>query len=65
LYQGVLKYELVIHNIKFPEELRLIEKQGIKIYRLADIVKNLSAGQTIIQSAAGSALLELVMLGCE
>jgi hypothetical protein len=65
LYQGVWKYELVIHNIKFPEELRLIEKQGIKIYRLADIVKNLSAGQTIIQSAAGSALLELVMLGCE
>jgi hypothetical protein len=63
LFQGEWKYELVLHKVKFPEELKLIEKHGIKIYRLDEIVKSLSKGQTIIQSAAGSDLLELVMLG--
>jgi hypothetical protein len=65
LFHGDWKYELVIHNVKFPEELKLIEKHGIKIHRLDDIVTSLSGGQTMIQSAAGSDLLELVMLGHE
>jgi len=38
LYQGEWKYELVIHHIKFPEELNLIEKHGIKIHQLDEIV---------------------------
>jgi hypothetical protein len=65
LFQGEWKYELVVHHVKFPEELKLIEKHDIKIHRLDDIVASLSGSQTIIQSAAGSDLLELVMLGRE
>jgi hypothetical protein len=65
LFQGEWRYELVIHNVRFPEELELLEKHGIKIHRLDDIVKSLSENKTIIQSAAGSDLLDLVMLGRE
>ena len=63
LFQGEWKYELVIHHVRFPEELELIEKHGIKIYQLDDIVMSLSKGGTLIQSASGSDLLELIMLG--
>jgi hypothetical protein len=65
LFQGEWKYELVIHHVKFPEELVLVEKYGIKIHRLDDIVMSLSEGGTLIQCASGSDLLELVMLGRE
>jgi hypothetical protein len=63
LYQGEWKYELVIHRIRFSDELDLIEKHGIKVHRLDDIVASLSSGSTVIKSASGSDLLELVMLG--
>jgi len=65
LFQGEWKYELVVHNIKFPEELELIEQHNIKVHRLDDIVMNLAEGKTIIRSASGSDLLELVILGRE
>jgi hypothetical protein len=65
LFQGEWKYELVIHHVKFPEELDLIKNHGIKIHKLDDIVMSLSKSKTIIQSAGGSDLLELVMLGRE
>jgi hypothetical protein len=63
LFQGEWKYELVIHHVKFQEELNLTEKYGIKIHRLDDIVGSLSEGGTFIHSASGTDLLELVMLG--
>ena len=65
LFQGEWKYELVIHRVKFPEELDLIEQHGIQIHRLDDIVKSLSEGGTLLRSASGADLLELVMLGRE
>lgn len=63
LFQGKWKYELVIHHVKFPEELDLLEMHGIQIHRLDDIVANLSEGRTIIQSASGTDLLQLILLG--
>jgi hypothetical protein len=63
LFPGVWKFELVIHHVKYPDELDLIEKLGIKIYKLDDIILSLSESKTIIQSAGGSDLLELIMLG--
>lgn len=65
LFPGEWKYELVIHRVKFPEEIKLLEKHGIKIHKLDEIVSTLSGNQTVIQSAAGSDLLELIMLGRE
>lgn len=63
LFQGEWKYELVIHHVKISEEIDLIEKHGIKIHRLDDLVKSLSEGKTIIQGASGSDLIDLVLLG--
>jgi hypothetical protein len=63
LYPGEWHYELVIRKVKYPEELKLIEEYGIKIHRLDDIVFSLSNDKTIIPGAAGSDLLELVILG--
>jgi hypothetical protein len=65
LYSGDWTYELVVHRVKFPEELQLLEKHGIKIHKLDEIAASLSGNRTIIQSAAGSDLLELIMLGRE
>ena len=62
--KGVWKYELVVHHVKYEEELRMVEKHGITIHRLDDIVKSLSGrGKSLIQSASGTDLLDLVMLG--
>lgn len=65
LYQGEWIYELVIHHVKFQEELDLIEERGIKIHHLDDIVISLSKQDTLIQSASGTELVDLVMLGRE
>ncbi len=63
LYKGEWKFELVVHHVKFDEELKLIEKHGIKIYQLDEIIESLSENKTPIQSAAGADLLDLVRLG--
>jgi hypothetical protein len=63
LYPGEWQLELVIHHVKFEEELRLIESHGVTIHRLDDIIKELSMRETIIPSASGTDLLELIMLG--
>lgn len=65
LYPGAWTFELVVHRVKFPEELELLAGHGITVHRLEEIAASLSRGRTTIQSAAGSALLELIMLGRE
>jgi vacuolar-type H+-ATPase subunit E/Vma4 len=64
LYPGNWKYELVIHRVKFPEEVKLVEKKGIKIHKLENIVLEFGKDEkSRIPSASGTDLLELVMLG--
>ncbi len=66
LYPGKWNLELVIHKVRFPEELEQLKSHGILIHNLGKIVRELSEGpNTIIQSASGSDLFELVMLGRE
>ena len=66
LYHGNWRFELVVHQIKFPQELDLLREQGILIHNLDEIVASLSDKKaTIIPSASGSDLFELVMLGRE
>jgi hypothetical protein len=64
LYQGEWKCELVVHRVKFPDELALIEQRGIKVHRLDDIVKSLSDDNTLVRCASGADLVELVRLRC-
>ena len=65
LYPGEWGFELVIHNLRFPQELDFIREHGIKIHKLSEIVASMSKNQTNIKSASGSDLLELIMLGRE
>jgi len=61
LYPGNWKYELVIHKIKYDNEIEVIKRKRIKISYLSDIIKSISKPKnTIIQGAAGSSLLELI-----
>jgi len=61
LYPGKWKYELVIHKVKYVAEIAAIKKRGIKVSYLSDVIKSMSKPEsTIIQSAAGSSLLELI-----
>jgi hypothetical protein len=63
LFRGNWKFELVVHQVKFQDELKSIEKHGILIHRLDDIIAELSSSKTIVPSASGSDLLELILLG--
>lgn len=63
LFLGQWKYELVVHRVRFAEELRLLEREGITVHRLHDLATSLSRGATPIQSAAGADLLNLISLG--
>jgi len=62
LYPGKWQYELVVNEVRHPDELSYIKKEGIKIVRLPDIVEQLRSSKTCIKSAAGRDLVELVML---
>ncbi len=63
LFGGQWQYELVVHRVRFPEELAMLRARGITIHQLDDIAGELASGQTLIQSAAGGELLELILLG--
>ena len=65
LYPGKWQYELVVNEVRHPEELPFIEKEGVKILHLSDIIEELSSSKTCIRSAAGRDLVELVMLEAE
>jgi len=62
LFPGKWQYELAGNEVRHPEELSLIEEEGIKILRLSDIIEGLRSGTTTIKSAAGKDLSELVLL---
>ena len=62
LCPGPWSYELVVHKVKHPVELRLIEAEGVKVHRLADVIRDLASSETVIRSAAGASLVDLVML---
>lgn len=66
LFRGDWKFELVVHQVRFEDELKLIEEHGILIHRLDDIILELSSPKTVVSlssGASGSDLIELIMLG--
>ena len=62
LAAGPWAVELVVHLIKYPEELEYIESCGVRVHRLAQIIDELVGTENLIASAAGSALVDLVRL---
>jgi hypothetical protein len=54
--------ELVVHNVKHHRELEFIAEAGITVHRLADIIADLKRNQMAVQAAAGSHLVDLVVM---
>ncbi len=57
--------ELVIHNVKSEDEVRLIEQAGIKVHRLKKLIEELQHGKFMISYAAGANLTDLINMGSE
>lgn len=62
LYPGSWSFELVVHKLRHPEELKHIEARGITVHHLKDIIGDLSSSDLLIESAAGASLADLVLL---
>lgn len=58
-------YELVVHELRHPEELRVIQNLGIRSHRLRDVIKELKSGKHVVEGAAGTHLLDLIVLAVE
>lgn len=58
-------YELVVHETRYPDELRVIQELGIRIHRLRDVIKELKSGKHLVKGAAGTHLLDLIALAVE
>jgi hypothetical protein len=55
--------ELVIHEVKYPDEVGLFEEAGIRVHRLGDLVSELRSERLLVEGAAGAHLIDLVTLG--
>lgn len=60
LAPGPWSLELVVHRVRHREELECIAAGGIKIHRLADVIRSVVGPENVIGSAAGSSLIELI-----
>jgi hypothetical protein len=57
--------ELVVNEVRHPEELELLQEHGIRILFLKDIVNELAETDTLIEAAAGNDLITLMQIGKE
>jgi hypothetical protein len=57
--------ELVVHVVKHPRELELIEDAGITVLLLRNIVQDLKRGGMMLEGAVGAHLSDLVALAEE
>lgn len=65
LSSGEWSREFVVHKVKHPEELEAIAEAGIRIIHFKKIVEELADGRTLVPSAAGGDLFNLMQLGKE
>lgn len=55
-------HELVVHKVRHPEELELLQEAGIRVTLLSQVVRELQETQFPIKRASGASLVELVLL---
>ena len=65
LFPQKWKSELVANNVKYEEELGLIEKEGIRVIRLGTIIKQLNEEKFRIKSASGADFADLIQLAAK
>ena len=63
LWNGDWSSELVANVVKSEQELELIASHGIKIHRLGDIISSLGKKGSIVGSASGADLVDLIHMG--
>lgn len=63
LAPGPWSRELVVHKVLHEEELELLMDTGIKIWRLSEVLADLSRDSTLFKHASGGDLMNLVLLG--
>jgi hypothetical protein len=63
LCPGTWSKELVVGVVKHEEEIDLLREAGVTIHRLKDIVSEMTKKQTLVKSAAGADLLDLMLVG--
>ncbi|HNT86977.1 MAG TPA: hypothetical protein PKL84_03845 [Candidatus Hydrogenedentes bacterium] len=54
--------ELVVGSVKHEEEVTLLEKAGITIHRLKDVLSEMDKKPSIVKAAAGTDLYDLMRL---
>ena len=55
--------ELVLNNVKSEQEVELIKSQGIKVFRLNEVIDDLENKKFMIKSASGSDFVDLIRMG--
>lgn len=62
LCAGVWTKELVVGTVRHEEELDLLEKAGVTIHRLKEILTEMVEKKSIVKAAAGADLYDLMLL---
>ncbi len=62
LCPGKWTKELVLGNVKHEQEINLFKKHGIGVHRLTDILLEMAKGNTVVQSATGADLFDLMRI---
>ncbi len=62
LCSGSWTKELVVGVVKHEEELDLLRQAGIRIHRLKDILSEMVERETLVRSAAGADLVDLMLI---
>jgi hypothetical protein len=62
LCPGSWTKELVVGTVKHEEEIGLLRQAGITVHRLTDILSDMTEKRTVVKSAAGADLFDLMLL---
>lgn len=62
LCPGTWTRELVVGNVKHEEELEFLVAAGITVHRLSDVIDEMIEKRSLINSAAGADLFDLMLL---
>ncbi len=62
LAPGSWSRELVVHTVRYPEELTMLSESGVEVVTLSKVLKELREEKGPISGASGKELLELMTL---
>jgi hypothetical protein len=54
--------ELVVGDVKYPREISILEKEGVIVHRLKDVIQSLATEKLMLRRAVGADLVDLVQM---